>query len=148
VSPASDPRLRADLARSLRDEIGALDLYERLARSVRDDELARLVVEHAAESRAIVARTRALAAALGPAPREWSVHRPIAAACLAQLARWGRPSIALRLCQESEAILARRYQGFARFLAASGALEPAARCDALATRKAARARALAAWVPS
>jgi hypothetical protein len=54
----------------------------------------------------------------------------------------------LRLCLESEQVLARRYSGFAHALARAGRIPAALTCENLATAKSTQALALRAWVPT
>lgn len=147
-----DPRFAAEVARTLRDEKGARALYARLAASgrlaknSRDPELARVLHVLADEGDALERAVRDLMRDLGAAGRERSVFRWFSARLLALFARSGMLLLVLRLSLESEEVLARRYAGFAHWLAAGGRIPAARACDALAQKKVARAHALRAWV--
>lgn len=143
-----DPRFAAELARSLRDEIGARALYRRLANSGRDDEQCRLLLEFAARGDALEADLRTVMRELGATGRVKSPARWISARLLALCARIGLRRFVLRLSVESEEVLARRYAGFAHWLARTGHMREAKICSDLAAAKASRARALRAWVPT
>lgn len=141
-----DPHLIEELARSLRDELGARAAYLRLARGERDTELASVLRGLSDEGASIAERVRALAAELGVQVRAWSVRRAIAGPFWTASARWGARRFVLRLCVDSEETLARRYAQFAVNLASVGLIPAARTCDDLAHRKVARARVLRAWV--
>lgn len=146
VSHDVDPRLIDELARSLRDELGARAAYLRLARGERDAELASVLRGLSDEGATIAERVRAVAAGLGVTCRAWSLRRAIAGPFWTASARWGARRFVLRLCVDSEEILARRYAEFAADLVRVGRIPAARTCDDLAQRKVARARVLRAWV--
>ncbi len=143
-----DPAFAEEMARTLRDEIGARRLYVRLARHERDDELARLLHAFADEGHSIEDRVRALMRELDTAGRTRSPRRWLSAIAWGLLARVGLRRFVLRLCLESEEVLARRYAGFAHSLARAGRVPAAVICENLATAKATQAQALRAWVPA
>ncbi len=147
MSATIDPAFAAEFARTLRDEIGARTLYRRLARSESDPELVRLFHVFADEGDSIERSLRALMQSLEARGRVRSVFRWFSARALSALARVGMRRFVLRLCLESEEVLARRYAGFAHWLAAGGRIGAARACDELGSRKATRAHALRAWVP-
>jgi len=147
VNPSIDPAFAAEFARTLRDEIGARAVYRRLARRERDPELVRLFLVFAEEGDAIEHSLRELIRGLEAHGRERSVFRWFSARALSGLARLGLRRFVLRLCLESEEVLARRYAGFAHWLAGGGWIGAARACDQLGSRKATRAHALRAWVP-
>ncbi|MCY2960380.1 MAG: hypothetical protein NTY35_09460 [Planctomycetota bacterium] len=147
MSPKIDPQFAAEFARTLRDEIGANSLYRRLARHDRDAELVRLLQAFVEEGEALETAVRELMLSLGARGRERSVFRWFSARCWGLSARLGFRRFVLRLCVESEEALARRYAGFAHWLARGGETRAARSCEQIATRKAARASALRAWVP-
>ena len=142
-----DPRFVAEVARTLRDEIGARALQGRLSTAGADPELARLYAALESDGAAIEARVRALMAGLGARGRAWSPTRWISSRLLPIVARLGGASFVVRLSAESEEILARRYAGFADWLERTGRPEAARECANLAASKHRRARALRAWVP-
>lgn len=152
MNPGVDPAFAAEIARTLRDEKGARALYARLAasgrleRNSRDPELARLLDVFAEEGESIERAVRDLMRDLDVHGRERSVFRWFSARLLALAARCGMLLLVLRLSLESEEVLARRYAGFAHWLAAGGRIPAARACDALAQRKVTRAHALRAWV--
>ncbi len=148
MSTSVDPTFAVEIARTLRDEIGARRLYGRLAQTERDDELARLFLAFADEGRSIENDVRALMRELDTAGRTWSPRRWVAAQVWGLLARLGMRRFVLRLCLESEEVLARRYSAFAHGLARAGCIHAALRCENLATAKATQAQALRAWVPA
>lgn len=147
MSEAIDPRFAAELARSLRDEIGARTLYGRLAASGRDEELRRILQTLAEQGRALEDEVRGVMRALESRGRVKSPARWVSARLLDLCARIGLRGFVLRLSVESEEVLARRYAGFAHWLARTGHIAEARTCGELATTKASRARALRAWVP-
>lgn len=147
MNDAIDPKFAAEIARTLRDEIGARTLYRRIARSDRDEELSRLLGVFADEGDTIEQEVRDLMRALHARGRTRSVLRWFSARALSAMTRVGMRRLVLRLCLESEEVLARRYAGFAHWLASGGAESAARACDRIGARKAARARALRAWVP-
>lgn len=147
MSANVDPAFAEEMARTLRDEIGARLLYDRLARHEGDPELARVLHAFADEGRSIEERVRTLMRELDTAGRTWSPRRWLSAFAWGVLARIGLRRFVLRLCLESEEVLARRYAGFAHSLARAGRIAPAVTCESLATAKATQAQALRAWVP-
>jgi hypothetical protein len=146
ADPRVDPRLIAELARSLRDELGARAAYLRLARGEDDSELARVLGGLAEEGATLAARVRSVGDELGVKCRAWSVFRTISGPFWSAAARWGARRFVLRLCVDSEETLARRYARFAQNLAQGGFVPAARACDDLANRKVARGRVLRAWV--
>lgn len=147
MSAPIDPVFAAEIARTLRDEIGARTLYRRLARRERDPELVRLFHAFADEGDSFEASLRELMRGLGAHGRTRSVFRWFSARGLSAIARLGMRRFVLRLCLESEEVLARRYAGFAHWLAGGGLVAAASACDRIGSRKAMRGRALRAWVP-
>ncbi len=147
VSETIDPRFAAELARSLRDEIGARTLYGRLAGSGRDEEQCRILRTLAEQGHALELEVRGVMRALQSQGRVRSPARWLSARLLGLCARIGLRRFVLRLSVESEEVLARRYAGFAHWLARTGHLREAKVCGELATTKASRALALRAWVP-
>jgi len=147
VNSTVDPSFAAEIARTLRDEIGARSLYGRLSRGERDPELARLLQAFALEGDGIERSLRGLQRELATGGRDTSVVRSVAAHAWGLSARLGLRRIVLRLCVESEEVLARRYAGFAHALARAGRIAGARECEGLATLKSTRAGALRAWVP-
>jgi len=147
VNEAIDPRFASELARSLRDEIGARTLYGRLAASGRDEEQRRVLQTLAEQGRALEDEVRGVMRALESKGRVKSPARWLSARLLDLCARIGSRGFVLRLSVESEEVLARRYAGFAHWLARTGHVREARICGELATTKASRARALRAWVP-
>ncbi|MBL8861373.1 MAG: hypothetical protein JNK02_05115 [Planctomycetes bacterium] len=147
MSSPVDPRFACELGRSLRDEIGARSLYRRLAAAARDEELARLLAAFAEQGPAIEDSLRRVAHGLAVRAREWSPSRWVSARVLGLAARAGIRDPGLRLGVESEEALARRYAGFADWLARTGREHEARICGELSGAKSRRARALRAWVP-
>jgi|GEM_PF-5272298 len=147
VSGMVDPRFAAELARSLRDEIGARTLYGRLAGSGRDEEQCRILQTLAEQGRALERKVRGVMSSLESKGRVKSPARWLSARLLDLCARIGLRGFVLRLSVESEEVLARRYAGFAHWLARTGHVHEAQICGELATTKASRALALRPWVP-
>jgi len=147
VSRTIDQRFAAELARSLRDEIGARTLYGRLAASGRDEEQCRILQTLAEQGRALEHDVRGVMSSLESEGRVKSPARWLSARLLDLCARIGLRGFVLRLAVESEEVLARRYAGFAHWLARTGHVREAKICGELATTKASRALALRAWVP-
>ncbi len=141
-----DPHLIEELARSLRDELGARAAYLRLARGERDAELAKVLRGLSDEGASLAERVRGIAAELGVTCRAWSLRRAVAGPFWTASARWGARRFVLRLCVDSEETLARRYARFAANLVQVGLIPAARTCEDLANRKVARARVLRAWV--
>lgn len=147
MSAPVDRRLGEELARTLRDEIGARCLYARLAPRAHEQRLRDVLAALAEESQTLVERLAVELADLGLGARRASARRALAARAWSLVARAGARRLVLRLCLESEEVLARRYPDLARALRAQGATSAARACEVLAGRKAARARTLLPWVP-
>ncbi len=146
MNAAADPALVAELRRSLRDEIGARELYARIAARESDPALEHILAALGGESPRLIEVLRGVLGGLGVDADERDWRRSASAALVSWLALLGARRLVLRLCLESEEALARRYAACAHGLAASDRAAARA-CEALAGRKSARARSLQAWVP-
>jgi rubrerythrin len=147
MNAAGAPRaLLDDLERALRSEIGARTFYPLLARRVADAELAGVLAEFALEQRVQVERLSALTTALGRRARARCLRRSALAWALYALTFVGARPLALRLCHEAERTLARGYDAFLAFFAASARAAEAQALEQLGETKRRHARTLEAWV--
>ncbi|MBK7874395.1 MAG: ferritin-like domain-containing protein [Planctomycetes bacterium] len=135
-----------DLDEALRSEFGARVIYGLLARSERDEELARLFATLADEQHAQIERLRSLIVALGGRARAACRRRTVLAHALHAFRFVGGRKFALRLCHDAQASLEYRYHGVGRYLAAIGTVALAESAGTLATTKGRHARALLTWL--
>jgi rubrerythrin len=143
---AQDSALLAELSRALLAEFGARAIYRRLARLVRDPELAQVLARFAEDESQAIADVRGLIQACGARARRRSVRRTLLAECLAWTAPLAGPRPALRICVEAEATRARWYAHLDEHLSHKGAGGMAQTCAALANMKERHAQALQTWV--
>ena len=134
------------MKRALLAEFGARAIYRRLARLVRDKELALLLAGFADEELAQIELLRTTMEALGAVPRARSIRRTLLANALAVTAPVIGPRLALRICEDAEETRARWYAHFNEYLLRCGELELAKSCAHLSVTKQRHAQALQAWV--
>lgn len=146
MNPRIDPSLLAEMRRALLAEFGARTIYRELARRVPDQELSEVLSRFHQDEIEQIERLRALMQSLGATPRLRSRRRAALAWGLAQWARLGGRSLALRMCHDSENTLVRWYWTYANYLIAAGEIEHARTCEALGLLKQRHARTLATWV--
>lgn len=146
MTQAPPKQLVVDMRLALLAEFGACAIYARLARQYENAPLGGVLQQLHADEGHQIEKLRALMTALGARPKARSLRRVCAAALLAGSARLGARSLALRLCYESEATVARWYDGYARYLREAGNASAARTCDELAFTKVHHAALLSAWV--
>lgn len=137
--------LLAEMREALLAELGALEAYRALSRRPWDEELLKVLVAFHHEELELVEGLRTVIQALGGRARRRSWRRRIAARLLAASTRCFGPRFALRVCQEAEATVSRWYREFAVYLARTGELEHARRCEEFSRTKARHASTLNAW---
>lgn len=141
----TDPLL-AEMRRALFAEFGAIAMYGLFSRSKRDMELTELLSGFVAEEETQIGELRGLMTRLGGRPPARRLRRRIAPAILYLLSRVLGDRLPLRMCLESEEIVARWYAGFAAHLARAGSPDEARVCESLSVTKRRHALALQAWV--
>jgi rubrerythrin len=138
--------LLREMRRALLAEFGARAIYRRLAKLVRDAELARLLADFALEEDAQIDRLRAAMQKLGAKPRTRSIRRTLLAHALALTAPVIGPRLALRICEDAEETRARWYAHFNEYLLQRGETELGKECAHMSLTKQRHAQALQAWV--
>jgi hypothetical protein len=132
----------------LRAEFGARAFYPRLARRVRDPELAELLSSFAHEQDEQIARLTAVVESLGGRARRTCWRRVMLARLLHAATWFGAAPLALRLCLDAEQRLAHGYEHFVHDCATHGRAREAHELRALAQTKLGHSHALQAWVAS
>jgi len=146
VTASDRAALLEEMERALRAEFGALAIYRRLLRIVRDEELSRVLDTFCEDERDQLVALRALMSELGVVPRKGSLRRRIAAIVLALSVPVVGSRPVLRLCEEAEGTAARWYAHFRDFFLERGMPDRALTCDRLATTKLRHAQTLQTWV--
>ena len=146
ASRADHASLLREMRRALLAEFGARSIYRRLAKLVRDAELARLLANFALEEDEQIDRLRASMIELGAKPRSRSLRRTVLANLLAFTAPVIGQRLALRICEDAEERRARWYAHFNEYLLHHGELELAKQCAHMSLTKQRHAQALQAWV--
>lgn len=144
VSPTE--ALAAELRRALLAEFGARAIYARLAKSVRDQELARLLQELCVEQHEQVRAAASLFEVVRRQPPRDSLRRRVLAHVLASLRPVLGQRVVLRICADAERTRSGDYARLSELFARTGALAPAQTARECCTRAARHADALDAWV--
>jgi len=141
-----DPTLARELDRALLAEIGAGELYGRLASAVRDDELARVLAGLELDQVEQLSNVRAVVEELGARPRAHGRRRRWLARALAALRPVLGQRLVLRICADAERTRAVGYAQLAQHFASSGRRSLAERCRQAASVASRHGDALDAWV--
>lgn len=146
MSASPTEALAVELRRALLAEFGARAIYARLAKSVRDEELARLLHELGREQHEQVRAAASLFALVRRPPPSDSVRRRALAHVLASLRPVLGQRVVLRICADAERTRSGDYARLAELFARSGARVQAQAALECCTRAARHADALDAWV--
>lgn len=138
--------LADELRVALLAEFGARAIYHRLARMVRDPELARLLESFEVDEREQIDDLRALMTTLGLKPAAKSRRRRALAEVLAATSLVLGSRLALRVCVEAEEKRARWYAHIHEFLIRRGERRFDDQLQRMCTLKQVHAQALAAWL--
>lgn len=146
MSASPTDALASELRRALLAEFGARAIYARLAKAVRDQELARLLHELCLEQQEQVRAAASLFEVVRRRPPGDSLRRRALAHMLASLRPVLGQRVVLRLCADAERTRSGDYARLADLFARSGALAQAQIARQCCTRSARHADALDAWV--
>lgn len=138
--------LGSELDEALRSEHGALVAYRRLAKLVRDPDLARVLATFVDDELRQIAELSSTIQALGLAPARASLRRRLLAEALAFSVRAIGPRFALRVCREAEETRARWYAHLGGFLRDLGERRFDASFQRMSLLKQHHAQTLGAWV--
>jgi rubrerythrin len=147
VSDGSERRaLARELHTALLAEFGARAIYHRLARTVRDRDLAHLLAGFESDEEQQIAELRQLMLALGLRPAARSRRRWLLAEALAAVSVVVGRGSALRVCLEAEQQRARWYAHILEFLVLRGERRFDDVLQRMTTLKQVHAQSLGAWV--
>lgn len=141
-----DPALERELDRALLAEFGAEEIYGRLSRTVRDEELARVLSGLAHDELEQLTLVREVVLELGATPRDHGRRRRWLARALAALRPLLGQRLVLRVCADAERTRAVWYARFAQHFVRIGRPALAERCGRAASTAARHGDALDAWV--